>query len=174
MEERDGRGKTWWEVIWSGDSGRLLLHRRNTVHFKRTNEPPPKLTFEELPKVSSYPDETGDRVHLEESFATEEAPCMHRALQGHTGARPCWDDQNPFGANCEKTRPLQGLCDLKTCNWTLNLKPTIGIWVKVINDLRLFPVNIGSWTLKRDFSSYYACKHLFLNIVPLCNWHWAC
>ena len=76
MEERDGRGKTWWEVVWSGDSGRLLLHRRNTVHFKRTNEPPPKLTFEESPKVSSYPDDTGDRVHLEESFDTEEAPCI--------------------------------------------------------------------------------------------------
>ena len=76
MEERDGRGKTWWEVIWSGDSGRLLLHRRNTVHFKRTNEPPPKLTFEKSPKVSSYPDDTGDRVHLEESFDAEEAPCI--------------------------------------------------------------------------------------------------
>ena len=95
---------------------------------------------------------------------------MHWALQGHSGARPCWNDQNP----CEKTKPPQGLSDLKTCHWTLNFKPTIGIWGYVINDLRLFPVNIGSWTLKRDFSSCYACKHLFLNIVPLCNWHWAC
>ena len=50
-------------------------YRRKTVHFKRTNEPPPKLTFEESPKAPSYPDDTGDRVHLEESFDTEEAPC---------------------------------------------------------------------------------------------------
>ena len=24
---------------------------------------------------------------------------------------------------------FKGLCDLKTCHWTLNFKPTIGIWV---------------------------------------------
>ena len=41
-------------------------YRRNTVHFKRANEPPPKLTFEESPKASSYPDDTGDRAHLQE------------------------------------------------------------------------------------------------------------
>ena len=51
-------------------------YRRHTVHFKRTNEPPPKLTFEESPKASSYLDHTGDRAHLEESFDTEEAPCI--------------------------------------------------------------------------------------------------
>ena len=49
-------------------------YRRNTVHFKRSNEPLPKLTFEESRKPSSYPDHTGDRAHLEESFDTEEAP----------------------------------------------------------------------------------------------------
>ena len=51
-------------------------YRRNTVHFKQTNEPPPKLPFEESPKASSYPGDTGDRVYLQESFDSEEALCI--------------------------------------------------------------------------------------------------
>ena len=80
-------------------------YRRNRVHLKRTNDPPPKLTFEESFKASSYPDDTGDRAHLEETVDAEQAPCIE----------PCKDtveqdnDQIPFGA--KKTRPSKGLCE---------------------------------------------------------------
>ena len=87
---------------------------------------------------------------------------MHWAMEGHSGGRPCWNDQNLFGTNWEKTRPPQGLCDLKTCHSTLNFKTTIGIWVYIINDLRLFPVNIGSWTLKEIF--------LHVTHTDTCSW----
>ena len=97
------------------DSGRLLLHRRNTVHFKRTNEPPPKLTLEESPKVSSYPDDTGDRVHLEESFATEEAPriepCKDTLEQDLVGMT-----RTDSGRIVKTPGHFKGLCDLKTCH----------------------------------------------------------
>ena len=82
--------------------------------------------------------------------------------------RPCWNDQKPFGMNFEKTRPSEGLWDLNTCHWTLNLKPATGIfWVSVIDDQRLFLLNVGSWTLKEIFS-WHACRHLFQN-----NVHWS-
>ena len=131
MEERNDRGKTWWEVIRSGDSGRLLLHRRNTVHFKRTNEPPPKLTFEESPKVSSYPDDTGDRVHLEESFDAEEAPCIE----------PCKDTLE---------QDLVGMTRTHTCSWTLCLC-VIDIELATVHDLAFFLFVIYSDLIKNSF-----------------------
>ena len=81
--------------------------------------------------------------------------------------RPCWNDQKPFGMNFEKTRPSEGLWDLNTCHWTLNLKPATGIfWVSVIDDQRLFLLNVSSWTLKEIFSRH-ACRHLFQNNVQV-------
>ena len=54
-------------------------YRRNRVHLKRTNDPPPKLTFEESSKASSYPDDTGDRAHLEETVDAEQAHTLSPA-----------------------------------------------------------------------------------------------
>ena len=47
--------------------------KRHRVHLKLTKLPQ-KVTFEESSKVSSYPDDTGNRAHLEETVDTEEIP----------------------------------------------------------------------------------------------------
>ena len=136
-------------------------YRRNKVHFKRTNEPPLKLTFEESPKASSYPDDTGDRVHLEESFNTEEAPCI----------RPCKDTVEQDLVGMTRTRSGRivkrpghlkdyATWRLATEHWTLNL--LLAFEAYVISELRLLPLKIGSWTLKK----------IFLHVTPAnsCSW----
>lgn len=125
-------------------------YRRNRVHLKRTNDPPPKLTFEESSKASSYPDGHW-RPSAFGGNSWRWASLMHWALQGHSGARRCWNDQIPFGVNCENTRRSKGLCDWNNCHRTLKFKPAVGISVAV-NDSRLLLLSIDFWTFVIDLA----------------------
>ena len=63
-------------------------YRRNRVHLKQTNEPPPGLTIKEPPEPSVDPDKTDDSMHQEKSNGTEETPYIEsrkEASEPHHG-----------------------------------------------------------------------------------------